>query len=91
MKLELIACQLNVKFGTLYDRIFVEDSMIICEESYDNYDDENDNNCYEAARRNGILLTNAFPMLEIANYYCHRHKYAIVELKLKEETKTVEQ
>ena len=91
MQLELIACQLNIKFGTLYDSIFVEDSMIICEQSYYNYDDEDDDICCDVARRNGILLTNAFPMLEIANYYCHRHKYAIVELKLKEETKTVEE
>lgn len=24
-----------------------------------------------------------FPMLEISEYYCHRHKYAIVNLKMK--------
>ena len=64
---------------------FIEDNEIIVEESYDMGEDEkNDDDCCDTARENGEMIIEKFPMLEISNYYCHRHKYAIVELKLSE-------
>jgi len=64
---------------------FIEDNEIVIEESYDmGSDEKNDDDCYDKARENGELIISKFPMLEISNYYCHRHKYAIVELKLAE-------
>ena len=62
---------------------FIEDNSIVVEESYDmGSDEKNDDDCYDIARENGEIIIEKFPMLEISNYYCHRHKYAIVELRL---------
>lgn len=62
---------------------FIEDDKIVIEESYEvGSDEKNDDDCYDKARENGEMIIEKFPMLEISNYYCHRHKYAIVELRL---------
>ena len=83
MELEEIANRIWTKCD-FFDNVFVENGKIICEESFDNYDCKNDDDCCDTARENGEYITNSFPMLEIYNYYCHRHKYAIVELKFKQ-------
>jgi len=63
--------------------IFIEDNEIIIEEDYEIGEDEkNDDDCCDVARENGESIIEKFPTLEISNYYCHRHKYAIVALKL---------
>lgn len=63
--------------------IFIEDNKIIIEEDYEMGEDENnDDDCCDVARENGESIIEKFLILEISNYYCHRHKYAIVELKL---------
>ena len=82
MTLEDIAKRIFVMYD-FFDNIFIEDNKIICEESYDNYNYKNDDDCCDTARENGELIIQSFPVLEIDNYYCHRHKYAIVELKIK--------
>ena len=62
---------------------FIEDDKIVIEESYEmGIDEKNDDDCYDKARENGEMIIEKFTMLEISNYYCHRHKYAIVELRL---------
>ena len=62
---------------------FIEDDEIVIEESYEmGSDEKNDDDCYNEARENGEMIIEKFPMLEISKYYCHRHKYAIVELRL---------
>lgn len=63
---------------------FVENDEIIVEEGYEQDEDEkNDDDCCDKARENGELIVEQFPQLEVSEYYCHRHKYAIVDLKLK--------
>ena len=34
---------------------------------------------------NGEEISKKLPQLELHNYYCHRLKYAITELKIKEQ------
>lgn len=51
---------------------FVDDPLDPC---------KNDDDCCDQARELGEEICGEFPELEIANYYCHRHKYSIVELK----------
>lgn len=64
--------------------VVLEDDTIIVEEDYYNYDgDDTDNTCYQNAKENGEMIVEDFPMLEITEYYCHRHKYSVVCLKLK--------
>lgn len=87
MELEEIASQIKLKYSDIFDNIFVEDGTIVCEEYYTDNDCKNDDDCCDKARSNGEILIEVFKMLEISDYYCHRHKYAIVELKLKQEQK----
>lgn len=64
--------------------VAVENDTIIVEEDYEMGEDEkNDDDCVDCANENGIEITKMFPQLEIADAYCHRHKYSIVNLKLK--------
>jgi hypothetical protein len=79
--LEKIKDKLNSEFSCF--EIFIEHNEIIIEEQYEMGEDEkNDDDCCDEARTNGEMVIEKFPMLEISNYYCHRHKYAIVALKL---------
>jgi hypothetical protein len=84
VNLEEIALEIQRKYGDIFENIFVEDGDIVCEEYYTDSDCKNDDDCCDKARDNGEMIIENYPMLEISNYYCHRHKYAIVELKLKE-------
>jgi len=45
--------------------------------------EKNSDDCCDEARENGEMIIDEFKNLEIYNYYCHRNKYAIVELKIK--------
>lgn len=80
---EEIANAIMLEYSYIFDNIFVEDGDIVCEEYYADSDCKNDDDCCDKARENGEMIIESFPMLEISNYYCHRHKYAIVELKIK--------
>ncbi len=67
--------------------IIIEDNLIIAEEYYESDGTEkNDDDCCDLAQENGDEIVEMFPELEVVNYYCHRHKYSIVELKIKENT-----
>lgn len=66
-----------------YD-VFVEDDMIIIENEYEMGEDEkNDDDCCDTAQEIGEMIEKDYPFLELHNYYCHRHKYAITEMKIK--------
>jgi len=84
MLLESIKSEIIIKYDWI-SSIFIEDGdLVIEEEYYMGSNEKNDDDCCDTARENGEMIIESFPMLEISNYYCHRHKYAIVELKLKE-------
>jgi hypothetical protein len=84
MNLEGIKTQIEIDFDWVCDNIFIEDNEIIIEEDYEMGEDEkNSDDCCDTARENGEMIIEKFPMLEISSYYCHRSKYAIVNLKLK--------
>lgn len=81
-----VLCEVLLGIKKEFDWIensFIEDNKIIIEEEYNMSENEkNDDDCYDKARENGEMIIKKYPMLEITNYYCHRHKYAIVELTL---------
>jgi hypothetical protein len=83
MTLEQIASK--VKEGSfIHCNVFVEDDTLVIEEDFEtNESQKNDDDCCDVARNNGEIVVEDFPMLEVSNVYCHRHKYAIVELKFK--------
>lgn len=82
---EEIALEIQKKYGDTFENVFIEDGVIVCEEFWEYNGCKNDDDCYDQARENGEMVIQSYPMLEISNYYCHRHKYAIVELRLKEQ------
>jgi len=83
MTLERILSEISLKYDH-FSSVFIEDSdLVIEEEYYMGSDEKNDDDCCDTAREIGEMIIKYYPMLEISNYYCHRHKYAIVELKLK--------
>lgn len=85
--LEQIREKISLEFNHFV--IFVEDNEIIVEEEYEMSENEkNDDDCCDEAHDNGRMIIEKFPILEISNYYCHRHKYAIVALRLCDNTKT---
>lgn len=89
MNLQKIKEQILKEFNHI-DPIEIEihGDEIVIEEDYEMDDDEKtDQSCYEIAKENGEMIIEKFPQLEISNYYCHRSKYAIVCLKLKQLTK----
>lgn len=64
----------------------IHDNEIVFEEDYEmDCDEKTDQDCYETAKENGEMIIEKFPQLEISDYYCHRSKYAIVCLKLKQD------
>lgn len=63
----------------------INGDLLYVEEYYESTGDEkNDDDCYDLARENGEMIVEKYPMLEIHDYYCHRHKWAYTYLKLKE-------
>lgn len=80
-RLDEIRENIIIKHG-YFDNVFIEDNILIIEQSYDmGIDEKNDDDCCDEAKENGELIIKEFPELEIVNCYCHRHKYAVVELK----------
>jgi len=62
--------------------VIIENDILIIEDEYEMSEDEkNSDDCCDVARENGEMIVRKFPELEVFNYYCHRSKYAIVELK----------
>ncbi len=84
MTLEEIALEVQKKYGNIFETVFVDDDTIICEEYWEYNGCKNDDDCCDQVRENGEMVVENFHMLEISNYWCHRHKYAIVEFKLKQ-------
>jgi len=73
----------KIKSAFSHFEVFIEGNEIVIEEEYDMSEDEkNDDDCFDVARENGEEIIGKFPSLEMSNYYCHRHKYAIVSLRL---------
>ena len=67
-----------------YDLIFIEDDTIVIENSFENIDCKNDDDCYDHAREIGEEVVAKLSYLEIKDYCCHRGKWAITTLKVKE-------
>lgn len=86
MNLQDIKEQIIKDFDHIYsNEIEIHDNEIVFEEDYEmDVDEKTDQQCYEIAKENGEMIIEKFPQLEISNYYCHRSKYAIVCLKLKQ-------
>lgn len=83
MTLEEIKSKILIEFDWIYNCL-INDNEIIIEEEYEMSEDEkNCDDCCDVARENGEMIIEKFPMLEISNYYCHRSKYAIVNLRMK--------
>ena len=83
MTLEEIKNKILIEFDWIYNCL-IDDNEIIIEEEYEMSEDEkNSDDCCDVARENGEMIIDKFPMLEISNYYCHRSKYAIVNLRMK--------
>lgn len=83
MRLREILSSVKKEFDWI-ETAFIEGNEIVIEESYEiRGDEKNDDDCYDKARENGEMIIEKFPMLEISDYYCHRHKYAIVKLRLR--------
>jgi hypothetical protein len=88
-KLSDIVNEIRDSFTNL-DKIYFEKDFIIVEDYYHmSTDEKNDDDCFDNAKEIGEMIIDKFPMLEIYNYYCHRHKYSIVELKLKKKNDKV--
>jgi hypothetical protein len=66
-----------------FDDVKVIDGEIVIEESWSG-DCKNDEDCSDAAVENGNMVVEEFPGLEVVECECHRHKYSITTLKLKE-------
>jgi len=87
-KIQRIAAALIYKYDL---NCIVDGDLIIIKEEYEMGEDEkNSDDCCDAARETGEFVIEKFPMLEIDEYYCHRNKYAIVHLKLKNKIKNAE-
>lgn len=68
--------------------VHLENGIITVEQEYEMDENEkNDDDCCDVAREMGDDIILALPFLEVSNYYCHRHKYSIVELKRREHEK----
>ena len=85
MDLEEIREQILAEFNWIYDCIIDGDEIIVEEEYEMGEDEKNSDDCCDTARENGEMIIEKFQILEISKYYCHRGKYAIVELKMKSE------
>ena len=82
MDLQEIRLKIQSEFNYLH--VLVDADEIIIEQEYEMSEDENNSDdCCDLARETGEMLVEKFPMLEISEYYCHRYKYAIVNLKKK--------
>jgi len=82
--LEQLKEKILIEFNWLDVHIDEKDEYLIIEEDYEMTEDEkNSDDCCDVARENGEMIVAMFPELEIVEYYCHRSKYAIVNLKLK--------
>lgn len=77
--------KLILEFDWLYNVIVADNGKtLIIEEEYEMGEDEkNSDDCCDTARENGEMIIEKFPELEIQDYYCHRSKYAIVNLTIK--------
>lgn len=88
--MEELAKQIKSEFNTY--NIFIENGIIVVEDEYEQAEfEKNDDDCCDSARENGEAIIEKFSMLEIDSYYCHRHKYAIVNLKPKTVDSVTEQ
>ena len=67
-----------------FDDVLLEGDTIIIEDYYEMTEyEKNSDDCCDVARENGESIIDKFPELEITEYLCHRNKYAITYLKMK--------
>ena len=67
-----------------FDRVNVVDDTIVVYE-YWTGDCKNDDDCQDAAVGHGNMIVEEIPELDVVKTYCHRHKYAVVVLKIRDE------
>lgn len=77
--------EVKERFDKEFDNIFIEADRIIIEEECTDNGCKNDDDCYDRALENAHSIIEVFPELEVVDHYCHRHKYAICELRLSRE------
>lgn len=73
-----------VKSENIDDDVILSDNLLIIKKHYEMTEyEKNSDDCCDVARELGEEIILNIPNLEIANYYCHRNKYSIVELQIK--------
>lgn len=82
LSIEDIKSQIEGNFYGVFECSIIDNKIVVKEDYEMEEDAKNSDDCYETARENGLIIIDFFPMLQISNYYCHRNKYAIVELEL---------
>jgi len=82
--LEDVRRQMIIEFDWMYNCEIYNNKIVVEEEYYADDDERNDNNCYDQGVDSANLIFEKFPMLELDEYECYRHKYSVITLKLKE-------
>lgn len=77
--------EVKERFQSEFETVFIEGGSLVVEDSFEDTGCKNDDDCYDQALENANRIKEIFPELEIVEYYCHRHKYAICELKVSRE------
>ena len=77
--------EVKKRFIKEFDNIYIEDNIIIIQDYFNNAYCKNDNDCYSHALDNATIIREMFPEMELVDYYCHKHKYAICELRFSKE------
>ena len=81
--LEEIQSDIKQSVDWIHDCLVKDGTLIVEESYYMSENEKNDDDCCDNARENGEYFIDKYPQLKMTNYYCHRHKYSIVEFKLK--------
>lgn len=77
--------EVKERFAKEFDNVFIESDCIVIEDYFEDTGCKNDDDCYDMALENANRVREVYPELEVVNYYCHRHKYAICELRFSKE------
>lgn len=77
--------EIKERFQSEFETVFIEGDSLVVEDSFEDTGCKNDDDCYDQALENANRIREIFPELEIVEYYCHRHKYAICELRFSKE------
>lgn len=77
-------CAEMIRSRFSFDRVFINDDCIIIEEEWSG-ECKNDDDCFDEASAHGEMVIEEMPELEVAYTDCHRHKYSVTALKIKNE------